>query len=193
MLLPVHEAARRRAGLIDCAANLKQINLAFRIWEQDNGGAHGYRTALLQTNNQTMGLNSGQIAWVNMMGFSNIVSEARILQCPADHETTATTNSAGMKIRISYFLNLDAATKIFPQKIMSGDDNFAVSGVQASPRILDLTSSAPISWVHGRHGPVNNISFADGSVAGASASGLQNAIRYSFGGTGSATNRVAIP
>src|ERR1017187_10234355 len=37
MLLPALAAAKRKAHKINCTNNLKQIGLAFRIWEGDNG------------------------------------------------------------------------------------------------------------------------------------------------------------
>ena len=37
MLLPALAAAKRKAQKINCTNNLKQVGLAFRIWEGDNG------------------------------------------------------------------------------------------------------------------------------------------------------------
>ena len=37
MLLPALAAAKRKAQRISCVNNLKQVSLAFRIWEGDNG------------------------------------------------------------------------------------------------------------------------------------------------------------
>src|SRR5215469_4960931 len=40
MLLPVLAAAKRRAQRINCVSNLKQVNLALRIWEGDNNNLY---------------------------------------------------------------------------------------------------------------------------------------------------------
>ncbi|MGH7981001.1 MAG: type II secretion system protein, partial [Limisphaerales bacterium] len=40
MLLPVLAAAKRRAQRINCVSNLRQVGLAMRIWEGDNGNAY---------------------------------------------------------------------------------------------------------------------------------------------------------
>src|SRR5271169_6230181 len=40
MLLPVLAAAKRRAQRINCVSNIKQVNLAFRIWEGDNNNLY---------------------------------------------------------------------------------------------------------------------------------------------------------
>src|ERR1022692_2413057 len=37
MLLPALAAAKRKAQKINCVNNLKQVSLAIRIWEGDNG------------------------------------------------------------------------------------------------------------------------------------------------------------
>ena len=37
MLLPALAAAKRKAQQINCVNNLKQVGLAFRVWEGDNG------------------------------------------------------------------------------------------------------------------------------------------------------------
>src|SRR5580698_3864805 len=40
MLLPVLAAAKRRAQRINCVSNVKQVNLALRIWEGDNNNLY---------------------------------------------------------------------------------------------------------------------------------------------------------
>ncbi len=37
MLLPALAAAKRKAQKINCVNNLKEVGIAFRIWEGDNG------------------------------------------------------------------------------------------------------------------------------------------------------------
>jgi hypothetical protein len=189
--LPVYKAAQRREANITCVDNLKQIGLASRIWETDNGSPINPRPILLDTNFPTVGLNDGQIAWIHLIGISNIVHLSRILQCPRDTETPMTTNSTGLKIRISYFWNLDA-NEGYPQQVMFGDDNLIINGARIKPGIFELSSKMSVSWAPGR-GLVNNIGLADGSVEQQSSAGLQNAVQYSFEGVPSLTNRIAIP
>jgi len=170
---------RQRAQQISCLSNLKQINLAFRIWEGDNA----VRKVPMPNVAQTNGFNGAQIAWINAMAdASNNFGALAVLQCPADHETPTTTNAAGLTIRISYFLNLSANQEGYPQMLLDGDDNLNVGGIPVKPGILDLSSNTLVSWAPGRHGSVNNIGL-DGSVEQQSSSGLQDAIQYSFNGT----------
>ncbi|HEX7470581.1 MAG TPA: prepilin-type N-terminal cleavage/methylation domain-containing protein, partial [Verrucomicrobiae bacterium] len=37
LLLPALAAAKRKAQRINCISNLKQVGIAFRLWEGDNG------------------------------------------------------------------------------------------------------------------------------------------------------------
>jgi prepilin-type processing-associated H-X9-DG protein len=205
MVLPIHEAVRRRSENITCINNLKQINMACRVWEGDNGSITNAFVAAIRTNVDTVGLNSGQIAWINLMRpSSNILSSLKILQCPSDHETPTTTNSAGLKIRISYFLNLDA-NEGYPQQLLSGDDNLVLGkpgqsepvegfvGPPVKPGILLISTNTLVSWTRTRHVGRGNVSLADGSVSATSSMGLQNAVRFSLEGTPFPTNRIAIP
>jgi prepilin-type processing-associated H-X9-DG protein len=190
MIMPIHEAAQRRDANITCMGNLKQVNVALRVWELDND--KDYAELISKSNKSVAGLNTGQKAWRNLMGTSNFLSSAKVLQCPRDNETPITTNADGLKIRISYFLNLDAMEG-YPQELLDGDDNFVVGGVRVTSGILGLSSNTSISWAPGRHGRVNNIGLADGSVEQQSSLGLQNTVSYSFKGTPFSTNRIAIP
>ena len=173
---------------IICAANLRQVEVALRVWENDAGP----RMPSPEANAQTIGLNSGQIGWVNAMGISNITHLSKILICPMDRETPTTIDAVGNKIRISYFLNLDA-NESYPQQILSGDDNIAVSGVPVKSGIFEISSNTPISWTSTRHRHIGNIGLADGSVSQTTSTWLQTMAVYSFNGTPFVTNRFAIP
>jgi prepilin-type N-terminal cleavage/methylation domain-containing protein len=37
LLLPALAAAKRKAQRINCVSNIKQVGIAFRLWEGDNG------------------------------------------------------------------------------------------------------------------------------------------------------------
>ncbi len=186
ILLPM--VLPRRPSRIICVSNLRQVSMAQRIWENDNGPG----MPSLNTIKPTNGLNSGQIAWANAMGISNIVHSSKILICPRDRETPTTTDAAGNKIRISYFLNLDASES-YPQQILDGDDNLATSGVPVTSGIFEVSSNTSFSWTSARHRHVGNIGLADGSVEQTTSSSLQNAAAYSFLGTPFFTNRFAVP
>ena len=96
MLLPALAAAKRKAQKINCVNNLKQVGIAFRIWEGDNndrypqavsaasGGAQEYLTH--GGNNSATGTppsydyNPGVV----FMVMSNELATPKILACPSD-------------------------------------------------------------------------------------------------------------
>jgi prepilin-type processing-associated H-X9-DG protein len=123
------------------------------------------------------------------------------LLCPeAAHRIGATDFSALNNSNISYFVGLDAAeTK--PQMFLSGDDNFAISGVPVKSGLLEFSTNTLIAWSSGRHVSPNshfwtparnrfvgNIGMADGSVQQVTTDGLQKALQQA--GT---MNRLLIP
>jgi prepilin-type N-terminal cleavage/methylation domain-containing protein len=107
MLLPALAAAKRKAQKINCTNNLKQVGLAFRIWEGDNndrysmavsaatGGANDFLA------HQNLGSATptvptrGYAPGMAFMVMSNELSTAKILFCPSDniHPQAATNFS----------------------------------------------------------------------------------------------------
>jgi prepilin-type N-terminal cleavage/methylation domain-containing protein len=156
MLLPALAAAKRKAQKINCTNNLKQVGIAFRIWEGDNndkypqsvaaasGGASEY---VMHQNTAAMYKAAGMV----FMVMSNELSTAKILYCPSDNiHNAAATNfsyqdlisqtpvatgstfaSAEGTTKISYFVNGDA-TEANPQDLMTGDGNIGSAGTSAS-------------------------------------------------------------
>ena len=188
MLLPATNGNKRSAPRIECVSNLKQIGIAFRLWEGDNGDK--YPMAVSVTNGGAMELvATGNVAACFQV-MSNELNTPKILLCPEDtHRTYATNFSAGFSgANISYFVNPDAV-ETYPQMILDGDDNLLVDGKPVQPGILNLRPGITIGWTKDRHHGVGNIGMADGSVQQVTISGLTNALIQ----TGVATNRWLIP
>jgi len=161
MLLPVLAAAKRRAQRINCVSNLKQVNLAFRIWEGDNNNLYpmavstsiGGAMESVLSNAHTTYANGGLTNVFCVM--SNECSTTRILVCPSDaapHGTSATnfvqlaqpansTLGNGTNA-ISYFLNGDAA-ETYPQMVMDGDRNIGTTSAAPAPSISETMQGAP--------------------------------------------------
>jgi prepilin-type N-terminal cleavage/methylation domain-containing protein/prepilin-type processing-associated H-X9-DG protein len=195
----VPASTKRRAKIIACMSNLKQIGIAYRIWEGDHGDK--YPMFVSVTNNGAMELAAtGNVAACFQM-MSNELSTPKILVCYADTDRICAADfSALNKSNISYFVGLDADERK-PQTILSGDDNFAIGGVPVSSGLLELSTNASITWAAGRHESPNvhfwtpardrligNIGFADGHVNIVTSDGLNSALA----GSG-ATKRLAIP
>jgi prepilin-type N-terminal cleavage/methylation domain-containing protein len=102
MLLPALAAAKRKAQKINCTNNIKQVGLAFRIWEGDNndrypqavdsaqGGANQYLAHYNTTAPATpVAAQASKAAGMVFMVMSNELSTPKILFCPSDNYHTA--------------------------------------------------------------------------------------------------------
>lgn len=158
MLLPVLAAAKRRAQRINCVSNLKQINLAFRIWEGDNNNlypmavstsAGGAMESIACSENRTPGSYCpGGITNI-FCCMSNELSTTKIIICPSDSSRTAATNfeelgapaSGGQGCgtnAISYFVCGDAS-ETYPQMVMDGDRNLGTATTGSPASAITMT------------------------------------------------------
>jgi type II secretory pathway pseudopilin PulG len=201
VLLPALAPPMRKSSKIGCVNNLKQIGLAFRIWEGDNG--YKYPMQVSVTNDGAMELAvAGNVSAIFRV-MSNELSTPKVLFCPPDagrHYATNFTTDLNHRT-ISYFVGLDAEDK-YPQMIISGDDNLEVNGVRVRPGILNLPPNTSVEWTENeRHGlpqqrsilkqhlRIGNLGLADGSVQTTTTFIFQSTLAN----TGSATNRLVIP
>jgi prepilin-type N-terminal cleavage/methylation domain-containing protein len=205
LLLPALAAAKRKAQRINCVSNLKQVGIAFRLWEGDNGDR--YPMAVSTTYNgakekiYTMG-NPSPYTPPATYGLTNVfvvmsneLSTPKILFCPSDSVRSATTNFVALandNQNLSYFVCGDAA-EAYPQMIMTGDRNIGTVGSPNVPATMtnvlgvQWTGSASAWWAWtsvDMHLRVGNIGMADGSAQQTTVSGLQTAL-------GTATNGAA--
>ncbi len=175
LLVPALNAAKRKAERIQCVNNLMQINVAFKVWEGDNGDKYPMQFAL--TKSETMKLIGSGNAYVFWQTVSNQLSTPFMLHCPADTNGIPATNfDIGFSdANISCFFSLEAADT-YPQMILDGDDNLAVNGVPVKPGILNLPITNSLAWTKERHHGVGNIGMADGSVQQTTGNTLNSAV-----------------
>jgi hypothetical protein len=188
LFLPALAASKRKSSRINCVSNVKQIGIAFRLWEGDNNGK--YPMSVSVTNGGAMELLAAGNVAACFQVMSNELSTPKILFCPADTRRTYATNfSTGFSgANISYFLNVDAV-ETYPQMIMLGDDHLLVNGKPVQPGILNLWTNQTITWAKDRHLGCGNLGMADGSAMQVTSDGLQQALWQ----TGAATNRWVMP
>jgi prepilin-type N-terminal cleavage/methylation domain-containing protein len=155
LLLPALAAAKRKAQRISCVNDLKQVGIAFRLWEGDN--ADKYPMAVSTTKNgaleKVFSSFSTSASYNECYVFtvmSNEVSTPKILYCPSDNglwgsnPRMAATNwitfdpMAGSSTAtptyqyLSYFLCGDAM-EAYPNMILDGDRNIGTCTAQSQP------------------------------------------------------------
>ena len=188
LLVPALNRAKIRAQRITCNGYLKQIGLAYRVWEGDNKDL--YPTQVAGTNGGTMDFITGPNAWRHFQVMSNELSTPLVLICPAESDRTraAATNFDFLRnSNISYFVGIDA-NDTNPQLILSGDRNIT-NGTLVKNGLLELTTHRPSGWTAEMHDGVGNLALSDGSVQQVSATGLRTAVTN----TGLATSRLQMP
>jgi prepilin-type processing-associated H-X9-DG protein len=187
LILPVLAIAKRKSSRISCANDLKQVGIAFRLWEGDNNNK--YPMAVSVTNGGAMELIATGNVTACFQVMSNEVNTPKILLCPNDASRVWATDFFTLNnSNISYFVGLDA-DESKPRTFLSGDDNFAMNGVPVKSGRLDISTNTLLFWTAARHKFAGNIGLADGSVRQSTTDGLRQALQQ----TGVATNRLALP
>ena len=199
MVFSALNAAKAIKQRINCVNNLKQIGLAFRVWEGDNYDK--YPMEVYATNQAMMklvGSGNAHLLWrtISCLQSTNeyYLRTPEYLYCPADTTRKAATNFKDLSdANINYFLSLDAVER-YPQMILDGDDNLAEDGVRVKPGILNLWTNN-IAWTKERHLGNGNIGLADGSVMQTTSKGLNSAFVSSTNGvsTNNVPNRWVFP
>lgn len=135
LVVPMQHRHRKPAQQINCANNLKQVGLSFRLWAGDNGEKYPIQ-ALLSTNEpwfQQRALSDGTGAAYTYQVFqimSNELGTPKIVVCPADGDRSIATNFAGdfsklANQAISYFVGKDA-DEATPNQFLAGDRNIGI-------------------------------------------------------------------
>ena len=209
MLLPALAAAKRKAQKINCVNNLKQVGLAFRIWEGDNadkypmalsstqGGAQEFIGCIANQGHTTGLIQPYNVPYLYSV-MSNELSTPKVLYCPADSTRAYQPNSSftGLAVgNLSYFVCGDAADA-YPQMIIAGDRNIGTSA-QGAPAPAYFTASATSAlnpantwwaWTSGDiHLKTGNLGLTDGSVQTTTVAAMQTAFTTATNGFTSTT------
>ncbi len=201
LLLPALAAAKRKAQRINCISNLKQVGIAFRLWEGDNSDRYPMAVSTLYNGAKEKVNSAGNSTALTATTFgitnvfvvmSNELSTPKVLFCPSDNIRAATTNFVALHyndMNISYFICGDAI-ETYPQMILDGDRNVGTATTVNIPATntnllgIQWSGDPGHAWAWSAvdmHLRVGNIGMADGSAQQVTVAGLQTAL-------GTATN-----
>jgi len=203
LLLPALAAAKRKAQRINCISNIKQVGIAFRLWEGDNGDRYPMAVSTLKNGAEekiwcaanTTQPNATSFGLTNVfVVMSNELSTPKVLYCPSDNIRVATTNFTalnGNNANLSYFVCGDAVES-YPQMILDGDRNIGTATAQNIPATVtnlvgvQWTGSTAAWWAWSAvdlHLRVGNLGMADGSAQQTTVAGLQTALATATNGS----------
>ena len=155
LLLPALAKAKKAARRSQCVQNVKQIGLAFKVWEGDHGdkyptavstGAWGAKEQICSVDQASVTHYNAHPAGYGVTNvfcvMSNELSTPKVLYCPADLAPSSlsvannvntgppaavATNWSGFGPgNLSYFVEGDASDK-YPKMILIGDRNIGTS------------------------------------------------------------------
>lgn len=160
---------------VACVNSLKNVGLAFRIFERD-AGTSSMLPFQSSSNSPPLTTYDQFISRLRLM--SNEISSPWVLVCTADSRHPATNWSKLSRTNISYFISLDAE-ETYPQSLLAGDRNVITNGVRIGPGIVKLGSSVTnAGWDRTIHHFLGNIMMADGSVQQLSPARFSDQMRY---------------
>jgi prepilin-type N-terminal cleavage/methylation domain-containing protein len=204
LLLPALAAAKRKAQRINCISNIKQVGIAFRLWEGDNGDRYPMAISTLSNGSKEKidcAANTGTPVSAANYGLTNVfvvmsneLSTPKVLFCPSDNVRNYTTNFTALKYNdqnMSYFVCGDAV-ETYPQMLLDGDRNIgtvATANIPASnTNTLGLAWDGSLWWAWSAvdmHLRVGNVGMADGSAQQLTVAGLQTALGTATNGASS--------
>jgi hypothetical protein len=145
MLLPALAKAKQRAQEINCVNNLKQVGLAFKVWELDHGDQYPFNVSTNTGGTAELSARGSdgfeRNALLNFMVLSNELSTPKILICPADSGKVAAWNFVSLQAaNLSYRLRSGTnVSDAHPMEVLAvcpihGTELMCDGSVQRRPR-----------------------------------------------------------
>ena len=187
MILPATVGPHKTPG-ISCSLNLRQIDLGFLLYAEDNHGKFAIRTSI--TNGGTMEFLERNQTFPHYQKLSPYIPYTRIFVCPTDKNRPAPDSYQNLSdTNLSYFLNADVSTNTPATSIMAGDRNLAADAHPVQHGTFTLRTSMNLAWTPELHRTMGVLAFADGHAEICRAANLNSIIQRQ----GLAAVRLSIP
>ena len=162
MLLPAH-VGHGPGKWSKCLNNLKQVDLSFVIFADDNQGHFPMQIPV--ANGGTMEFIYSGHSFPHFQKIKEYIRDPRLLICPFETNRQAAVSFEALNdLNISYFLNADASTNSPSRTILAGDRFLQVNGQLIQPGLFVLTTNSNVSWTPNFHVRSGHLAFADGHV-----------------------------
>ena len=170
LLLPALSQAKVKAHRVTCVNNQKQINLAMRLWADDNEGRFPWKVEKSEGGGKDSS-GTNRVHFQLSLASDELVS-TKILLCPSDVRKNPAADFATLAlVNISYALCKEADEKR-PRVILATDRNmvgFDVTGLDDGINCFILNTPTPFANARWRrdigHGiNVGIVALGDGSV-----------------------------
>lgn len=165
MLLPALAKAKARAKETACLNNLKQTDLALRMWSDDSGDKYPWQLDFAQ------GGSRDSADWTDHFRMaSNELNYFTILTCPADTDKTKRTAANWTALRgdlhVSYFVGTNSVGGNNKTRVVLFGDRNVIGGGNGLDAVWNsfMGSSIDAAWDKNLHALKGNVSMADGSA-----------------------------
>ncbi len=164
LLLPALTSAQGKARRTQCAANLKQLGVAFHSWAHDHNDKLPMEVPMSERGTLEFAQPGvSMVAFKHFQALSNELVETRLLVCPSDRGRVAAVTFADMQnSNVSYLVNTRA---VFgkTESVLAGDRNIRTSG-RMEYTFLQFGPGDAVEWSSALHGSRGNILFGDAHV-----------------------------
>ena len=182
LLLPALARGKAKAKDVACINNLKEIDVALRLWTGDQGDKYPWLV------DSSKGGSLGSADWTDhFRAISNELRTVELLRCPTDVTKRTGTNWTTLRgdVNVSYFLGTNSPTESKTQAILLGDRNVLGGGGGLDPYWnVFLGTSIDAAWDKDLHLLKGNLGMGDGSARKTSTPSLREQISLELATTG---------